>query len=91
MKTSCSKFWLGLGLGSIIGVISYRFSGSSKGKILKEKVFRILHQIGGKSEEIIGSTKEKVADKISNDTFNTSEKLEEIKNKMHNISDNAKK
>lgn len=37
METSCSKFWLGLGLGSIIGVVAYRFSCSSKGKMLKEK------------------------------------------------------
>ena len=36
METSCSKFWLGLGLGSIIGVVAYRFSCSSKGKMLKE-------------------------------------------------------
>ena len=37
MEANRSKFWMGLGLGSIIGVIAYRFSCSSKGKELKEK------------------------------------------------------
>ena len=36
MEANRSKFWMGLGLGSIIGVIAYRFSCSSKGKELKE-------------------------------------------------------
>ena len=49
METSCSKFWLGLGLGSIIGVVAYRFSCSSKGKMLKEKACHALHRMGWQS------------------------------------------
>ena len=60
MEENRSKFWMGLGLGSIIGVIAYRFSCSSKGKELKEKASRYLHQIGSKSEDVINSAKEKV-------------------------------
>ena len=33
MEANRSKFWMGLGLGSIIGVIAYRFSCSSKGQL----------------------------------------------------------
>ncbi len=33
----------------------------------------------------------KVADKVSNDTFKIAEKADEIKNKVHNFADNAKK
>ena len=57
METSCSKFWLGLGLGSIIGVVAYRFSCSSKGKMLKEKACHVLHRMGGKAEDMIDSAK----------------------------------
>ena len=81
MEENRSKFWMGLGLGSIIGVIAYRFSCSSKGKELKEKASRYLHQIGSKSEDVINSAKEKVmnagtkaADKVSNDTFKVAKK-----------------
>ena len=56
------------------------------------------HQIGSKSEDVIDSAKEKVmnagtkvADKVSNDTFKIAEKADEIKNKVHNFADNAKK
>lgn len=62
METSCSKFWLGLGLGSIIGVVAYRFSCSSKGKMLKEKACHVLHRMGGKAEDMIDSAKDKVAE-----------------------------
>ena len=69
-----------------------------KGKELKEKASRYLHQIGSKSEDVINSAKEKVmnagtkaADKVSNDTFKVAEKADEIKNKVHNFADNAKK
>ena len=93
MEANRSKFWMGLGLGSIIGVIAYRFSCSSK-----EKASRYLHQIWSKSEDVIDSAKEKVmnagtkvADKVSNDTFKIAEKADEIKNKVHNFADNAKK
>lgn len=98
MEANRSKFWMGLGLGSIIGVIAYRFSCSSKGKELKEKASHYLHQIGSKSEDVINSEKEKVmnagtkaADKVSNDTFKVAEKADEFKNKVHNFADNSKK
>ena len=80
METSCSKFWLGLGLGSIIGVVAYRFSCSSKGKMLKEKACHALHRMGGKAE-----------DKVAHETFNIAEKADDVKNKVHNFADNAKK
>lgn len=98
METNCSKFWLGLGLGSIIGAIAYRFSCSSKGKILKEKACHALHQIGGKAENVINSAKDKiidtgtkVTDKVTHETFNIAEKADDIKKKAHNFADNAKK
>ena len=84
METSCSKFWLGLGLGSIIGVVAYRFSCSSKGKMLKEKACHVLHRMGGKAEDMIDSAKDKVAeagtkvaDKVAKETFNIAEKADE--------------
>lgn len=89
METNCSKFWLGLGLGSIIGVVAYRFSRSSKGKALKEKTNQVFHQIGDKAENMIDSAKNKmantgtkVADKVADEAFNIAEKTDDIKNNI---------
>ncbi|WP_165157269.1 YtxH domain-containing protein [Parabacteroides sp. ZJ-118] len=98
MKTNCSKFWLGLGLGSIIGVVAYRFSRSSKGMALKEKTNQVFHQIGDKAGDMIDSAKNKmanigtkVADKVADEASNITEKADDIKNKVHNYAGNMKK
>ena len=59
MEANRSKFWMGLGLGSIIGVIAYRFSCSSKGKELKEMIFPL------KSAFIIGNEGRGVKESIA--------------------------
>mgnify|MGYP000012632342 FL=1 len=98
MGTNYSKFGLGLGLGSIIGVVAYRFSRSSKGKALKEKTNQVFHQIGDKAEDMIDSAKNKmantgtkVADKVADEAFNIAEKTDDIKNKVHSYANNIKK
>ena len=53
METNNSKFWIGLGLGSIIGFVTYRFSCSSMSKQVKEKVYHSLHKLHGGAEVIM--------------------------------------
>ena len=53
METNHSKFWMGLGLGSIIGAVVYHFSCSSRGKQLKEKVRHAFHKAGDNAEELV--------------------------------------
>lgn len=98
METNHSKFWMGLGLGSIIGVVVYHFSCSSRGKQLKEKVRHAFHKAGDNAEELVDEAKDKalqtgtkVADKVADGTFNLAEKADEVKNKVHAFADNAKK
>ena len=69
-----------------------------KGKMLKEKACYVLHRMGGKAEDMIDSAKDKVAeagtkvaDKVAKETFNIAEKADDVKNKVHNFADNAKK
>ncbi|ALK83677.1 hypothetical protein BvMPK_1060 [Phocaeicola vulgatus] len=38
MENRNSSLWIGLGVGSVIGALAYRFSRTSKAKKLKEKV-----------------------------------------------------
>ena len=55
MENKNSNFWIGLGIGSVIGAIVYRFSRTSKAKRLKRKVCDTFQKIGGH----IGSWKRK--------------------------------
>ena len=98
MGTNGSKFWLGLGLGSIIGVVAYRFSCSAKGEMLKEKVCHAFHRMGNKAEDMIDAAKDKVADagtimadKVAHGALNIAEKADDVKNKVHSFVDSVKR
>lgn len=98
MESKCSHFWMGLGVGSILGAIVYRCCQTSKAQQLKNKVTHALHLAEDQVEDLADSAKDKaweagtkVADKVADKTFDVAEKAEEMKNKVHNLADNAKK
>ncbi len=98
METGSSKFWLGLGLGSVLGIVLYRFSCSSKGKQLKEKACQTFHKVSEQAGDMFDSAKEKmmntgakVADKVADQTLYMAEKADNLKNKVHDFVDEAKK
>ena len=62
MENRNSSLWIGLGIGTVIGTLAYRFSRTSKAKKLKEKVFNAFHKITGQTEDLLDEAKEKVAD-----------------------------
>ena len=59
MENRTSDLWLGLGIGSVIGALVYRFSRTSKAKKLKKKVCDAFHKISGQVEEMLDTAKEK--------------------------------
>lgn len=86
MKSSKSKFWLGMGIGSIIGSLVYRFCQTPKAKKMKEDVCNALQEISGR----IDTAKEKaldagtvVVDKVADTTYNIAEKADDLKGKVH--------
>lgn len=98
MESKCSHFWIGLGVGSILGTIVYRCCQTSKAHQLKDKVTHALHVAKEQVEDFADSAKDKaletgtkVADKVADKTFDVAEKADEIKNKVHSLVDNAKK
>ena len=52
MENRNSSLWIGLGVGSVIGALAYRFSRTSKAKKLKEKVCDTFHKITGQAEDM---------------------------------------
>lgn len=98
MECGKSNFLIGLGVGTIIGSLVYRFCVSSKGKMMKEKVNNAFHKMTGDAVDMIDNTKDmaletgtKVADKVADGAFDVAEKTDEARNKMHNFANNAKK
>ena len=53
MENRNSSLWIGLGVGSVIGALAYRFSRTSKAKKLKEKVCDTFHKITGQAEDML--------------------------------------
>ena len=90
MENRTSDLWLGLGIGSVIGALVYRFSRTSKAKKLKKKVCDAFHKISGQAEEVL-DTGAAVADKVANKTFDLAKKADDLKGKMHTIAADAKK
>lgn len=97
MESKCSNFGIGLGLGSVLGAIIYRYSCTSKAKRLKCKVLHALYGAGDEAEDLVDAAKdkavnagEKVVDKVADTATNAAEKADEVKNKVHNFADNAK-
>lgn len=98
MESKRSNFWIGLGVGSILGTIVYRCCQTSKAKKLKNKLAHALHVATGQAENLVNAAKvkvanagTKVADKVADETFEVAEKADEIKSKVHDLAGNVKK
>ena len=98
MENRNSSLWIGLGVGSVIGALAYRFSRTSKAKKLKEKVCDTFHKITGQAEDMLDEAKEKavdagktVADKMADKGHSALlRKTDDFKNKMHAMASEAK-
>lgn len=98
MESKCSHFWMGLGLGSLLGALVYRCCQTSKAKQLKAKMSHALHMATDQTEDFVDSAKDKamgagamVADKVADKSHDVAEKADEMKNKVHNFTDNNAK
>lgn len=98
MENRNSNLWIGLGIGSLVGALAYRFSRTSKAKRVKEKVCDTFHKITGQAEDMLDKAKGKamdagksVADKVADKAFNLAEKADDFKNHMHTMASEAKK
>lgn len=97
MEGKNSNFLIGLGVGSVFGMLIYRFFSSAKAKQMKERVVSAVHSVGNHAHDVMDSMKEKaldagttVADKVADSTFSVAEKADDMKNKVHNLADDAK-
>ena len=79
MENRNSSLWIGLGIGTVIGTLAYRFSRTSKAKKLKEKVCNVFHKITGQTEDLLDEAKEKVADTGKVVVDKVADKVQDVK------------
>ena len=62
----CSKsnFWIGLGLGAVLGAVCCNVSRTQQAKELKNKLCDAMHKMGDKTTEMWNNAKDKVAEKV---------------------------
>lgn len=98
MENRNSSLWVGLGVGSVIGALAYRFSRTSKAKRLKKKVCDAFHKIADQTKDMWDEAKEKVADagenvvdKVADKTSDLAEKADDLKGKVHSMAFDVKR
>lgn len=50
MECRHGNFWIGLGIGSILGTLAYRLSRTAKAKQLESEIYDAIHRIGRDAE-----------------------------------------
>ena len=50
MECRHGNFWIGLGIGSILGAVAYRLSRTAKAKQLESEIYNAIHRIGRDAE-----------------------------------------
>ncbi len=93
-----AKFWIGLGVGSIVGAAVTCFSRTEKAKEWKKKMCCAVEDMLERAENAAARAKDKamdagdrVADKVANVAHNAADKADDLKNRMHNATDAAKR
>lgn len=79
MQSSTAKFLVGLGLGSVLGMVIYRCSKTDKAKELKRKMCCAAQSAADKASEWMANAKEKTCDVAAD----IAKKAEDAKNKFN--------
>ncbi len=98
MGANNSKFWVGLGVGSIMGAIVTCFSHTEKGKMWKKKMCDAVDKFTSQAECTEHCVRDKVVDagtkaaeKVAEVTQNIANKADSLKDKVHSAAWDTKK
>ena len=74
MECRHGNFWIGLGIGSILGAVAYRLSRTAKAKQLESEIYNAIHRIGRDAEIAAAHAERKaveagaeIADKVADE------------------------
>ncbi len=98
METNKAKFWIGMGLGVLVGSAMVCLSRTEKAKEWKKKaccaVDDMLNRAGdamAKAKDKALETGDKVADRVANMAHNAADKADDMKGRVHNATDALKR
>ncbi len=81
MGCNNGKFWLGLGIGAAVGVLSYYLAQTQKGKQLKEDVLNALEDIEVRAANQYDCAKKKMQETANRVSAQVNEGIAEAKRK----------
>ena len=55
-----SKFWIGMGLGAIVGAVCCHMARTQKAKEMKERMNDVIQRVGGKAQEMCQTVRERM-------------------------------
>ncbi len=82
MECNNGKFWLGLGIGAALGVLTYYLSRTQKAKQLKENVLNALEDIEVMAMNQYDCAKQKVKATAAKVSGQVAEEINEVKGKF---------
>lgn len=53
------NFWIGLGIGSVLGAVAYRLSRTARVKKLESDIYDAIHRIGQDAELVVADAERK--------------------------------
>ena len=76
MECRHGNFWIGLGIGSILGAVAYRLSRTAKARQLESDIYNAIHRIG-RDAEIAAAEAERKAMNLGLKAVETADKVAE--------------
>lgn len=86
MQSSTCKFLMGLGVGSLLGMVAYRCSKTAKAKEWRQKMCCAAHSAAEKAGEWMTNVKAKATDMAGKMADEVAEKAGEAKDKFQSYS-----
>lgn len=100
-----SNFWIGLGIGSVLGALAYRLSRTSRAKKLESDIYHAIRRVGIRADDMLEDAENKalrasakaveagarVADKVAEKADKAAEKADRMRDKWDKIATEASK
>lgn len=100
-----SNFWIGLGIGSVLGALAYRLSRTSRAKKMESDIYHAIRRMGNRADDMLEDAENKalrasakaveagakLADKVAEKADKVAEKADQMKDKWDKIAAEASK
>ena len=82
MECRHGNFWIGLGIGSILGAVAYRLSRTAKAKQLENDIYDAIHRIGRDAEAAAACAEKKAVEAGADIANKVAEEADKVAGKV---------